>query len=85
MENTSEPSWRVITVERTFEILGRICGADGVSASEIRTGLGPARSTVHDHLVTLRERGVVVYEEDVPRQGQVPGPRAVFQESIRAS
>jgi DNA-binding IclR family transcriptional regulator len=62
MENTSEPSRRVITVERMFDILEHIREVNGASAAEIGTGLGLARSTVHDHLTTLRERGYVVNE-----------------------
>lgn len=60
MENTTDPARRVTTVQRMFEILEQLRAVDGASAAEISTSLGLARSTVHDHLTTLRERGYVV-------------------------
>ncbi|MGQ4556565.1 IclR family transcriptional regulator domain-containing protein [Halobellus sp. GM3] len=62
MTDTGEASRRVTTVDTALDILEYIREVDGASVAEVSEEIGLARSTVHDHLTTLRERDLVVNE-----------------------
>lgn len=50
---------RVKAIGTTLEILEILRDANGARVTEIADEVGVSKSTVHDHLVTLRERGFV--------------------------
>lgn len=60
MSDKSSDGRQVATVKTMFDILKHIREKDGLSALELSEELGLARSTVHDHLTTLRNRSFVV-------------------------
>lgn len=67
-ENTGEAAGRpgggIGAVDRAFAIVELIGERTVVGVTEVADELGVAKSTAHDHLATLRERGYVVRDED---------------------
>ena len=55
---------RVKSDETLFSIVEYLREVDGAGVTEIADHLGLAKSTVHDHLATMRDHGFVVKRED---------------------
>jgi len=53
----------VATTKKTIRILEALKERDGARVTELAEGLGMSKSTVHNHLSTLREEGFVVRED----------------------
>ncbi|MGM0398084.1 MAG: IclR family transcriptional regulator [Halobacteriota archaeon] len=54
---------------RSFEIVEEIMRRDGAGVTELADALGYSKSTIHDHLTTLREANYVRREDDRYRVG----------------
>lgn len=66
---TQGPKSRSKTTETSISILDALMALDGGSIEEISEYLGLAPSTIHRHLVTLRQHNFVVRDGDVYRIG----------------
>lgn len=60
---------RVKSDETLFSIIEYLRDVDGAGVTEIATHLGFAKSTVHDHLATMRDHGFVVKRDGGYRLG----------------
>lgn len=58
----NEPSKTIKSVQRTFDIVECLQEFNGASISVLTDELNMAKSTIHSHLATLRERGYVIKE-----------------------
>jgi len=59
---TREAKHPVATSKKTIRVLGALKERDGARVTELAEALGMSKSTVHNHLSTLREEGFVVRE-----------------------
>jgi DNA-binding IclR family transcriptional regulator len=62
MEQTSTPSLR--TTENTIRMVAALKELDGAGVTELATHLSMSKSTVHDHLATLRRHDYVTKDGD---------------------
>lgn len=62
--NTDPTGRRVTTVETSLDIVEALWDVERATLGELADHLGLAKSTVHRHLVTLRDRGYVVRDDD---------------------
>jgi len=69
MDHQSNQSTGVKTTETVFRILEALQDEDGCGVTELADDLGLAKSTVHKHLATLREREYIIKDEGVYRVG----------------
>jgi DNA-binding IclR family transcriptional regulator len=53
----------VKTTQTTFEIVERLIKREGAGVSEVARAIDTPKSTVHDHLQTLAELGIVISED----------------------
>lgn len=60
MATRDKPSRRVKTADTVFEIIKTIQELNGASLAELSEELSYAKSTIHDHLSTLKSKGYVV-------------------------
>jgi len=61
---THEAKHPVATTKRTIRLLETLKEHDGARVTELAEALETSKSTVHNHLSTLREEGFVVLEDD---------------------
>jgi DNA-binding IclR family transcriptional regulator len=61
--DTGKTTNEVQAVDRAFEILEVIRNEDGVGVTELATALNVSKSTVHNHLQTMANRGYVIKED----------------------
>ena len=59
-----KPTRTVKTADTLLGVINTLQELDGAGVTELAEHLGLAKSTVHDHLATLREHGYVVKRED---------------------
>jgi len=59
-----KPTRTVKTADTLVSVINNLQQLDGAGVTELAEHLGLAKSTVHDHLSTLREHGYVVREDD---------------------
>lgn len=59
----------VLSVDRTFDILEEICEREEVGVTQLAEELDVSKSTIHNHLNTMANRGYVVNENDRYRLG----------------
>lgn len=59
-----KPTRTVKTADTLLSVITNLQQLDGAGVTELAEHLGLAKSTVHDHLATLREHGYVVKEKD---------------------
>lgn len=64
MKSIKEEERRVKTADRVFDIFEFIKEQDGAGVTEIATHLDLAKSTVHQYLYTLKDRGYIVKNRD---------------------
>jgi len=57
-----EPSRRVKTADTVFSVVDAVHAREGATLDDLVEDLGLARSTVHDHVSTLRDLGYLVRE-----------------------
>lgn len=60
MVTDNSPGRPVKTAGTTFDIVEAVQARDGATISELAEGLGLAKSTVHNHVTTLREKQYLV-------------------------
>lgn len=68
-ENTGDTEAIVGSAETTFRIIERFRSGKGASITELAESVGVSKSTVHNHLQTLRHLGYVVKEDGEYRLG----------------
>lgn len=59
-----KPTRTVKTADTLLSVIRNLQDLDGAGVTELAEHLGLAKSTVHDHLTTLREHGYVVKHEE---------------------
>lgn len=59
-----KPTRTVKTADTLLSVINNLQQLDGAGVTELAEHLGLAKSTVHDHLATLRKHGYVIKEED---------------------
>lgn len=64
MTGNSEAGGGIKSDETLFDLVELLRELDGAGVTELADRLGIAKSTVHGHLTTLRERGYVVKQSD---------------------
>ena len=58
------PNVPVQAVERTIELLERLCELNGAGVAELANTLDASDSTIHNHLQTLHQRGYVTKDDN---------------------
>lgn len=58
-----EEKYPVKSVKITFDIVEELVSLDGAGVSELADSLDIPKSTIHDHLTTLKRRGFVIQNE----------------------
>lgn len=64
MTTGDKPDRAVKTADTVFGLIEQLREADGAGVTELATSMGMAKSTIHDHLVTLESKGYLVKEGD---------------------
>lgn len=59
-----KPTRTVKTADTLLSVINSLQQLDGAGVTELAEHLGLAKSTVHDHLATLREHGYVIKDEN---------------------
>ncbi|MUV85540.1 helix-turn-helix domain-containing protein [Natronomonas sp. CBA1123] len=59
-----KPTRTVKTADTLLSVINQLQALNGAGVTELATHLEMAKSTVHDHLMTLHEHGYVVKEDD---------------------
>jgi DNA-binding IclR family transcriptional regulator len=60
MSNVKSNPEKIESVSRVFHIAELLASQDGMGVTELANEVGVAKSTIHDHLSTLREMGYVI-------------------------
>ncbi|GGM63150.1 DNA-binding IclR family transcriptional regulator [Halarchaeum rubridurum] len=63
MPPRNEPNRRVKTADTVFAVVQAVHERDGATLDDLASDLGLARSTVHDHVSTLRDLGYLVRDD----------------------
>lgn len=61
---TSSGQRKIESVRTVFRILEQLADRDGAGVTELAAEVGVAKSTIHDHLSTLREMGYVIRKDE---------------------
>lgn len=60
MTENSKKVEKIESVSTTFSIIEQLAEHDGMGVTELASNVAVAKSTIHDHLSTLRERGYII-------------------------